>query len=610
MPKQVMLYDGTPLEFPDDTPQVVIDNVARRETESRRKASTDSMWRPVAQGIGAAIGGAGGLPLGPAGAYGGMALGDAMGGQVYDLAADAFRGDFSANANNQALRALQDVGWAGAVAPVGDAAIPFVKSLVGKAVRPLTPTGRLAGKLRGGQDISRLTEDLEAAGIQPTADLLTNNPEMQALGQSLRGMPGSGKILRESDIATTEAAKAYAGGVASSMGTPRTPAEVGGILRQYAQRTKHGMKMEFDRLYDDIEAALPDDELIPLHNTRAFFDGYEELAKTPLGREAMKGILPVRDQFYATITKEYADPSTGEVKKIIDPRITAGNARALKSIWGDVFKKNAEGIPERMGKELYHAMKRDILDAAISTSQETAQALKETDSMYSAFKGNPKTGVTGHQDVLDGMIQRDAGDAYKWLTQGVLDPASSGGRVGHAFGMLPENVSGDIRATITDQLGRATPGVQNAEGDAFSFSRFLTNFNRMSPETRAIVFGDKLPEIERLARISEAVKGTEKFANTSNTSNLQQWRNFISQPVTAASGLMGIGGAALSPATLVAGAAPVAGQFLVNRQMAKMMTNPETALWLARGAPQVQKQVSPGLMGLLGINMEDQARSQ
>lgn len=133
---------------------------------------------------------------------------------------------------------------------------------------------------------------------------------------------------------------------------------------------------------------------------------------------------------------------------------------------------------------------------------------------------------------------------------------------------------GDMVATLIDRMGHARKGAQNAEGDAFSPNVFLTNWNGMSKKAKALMFGNTelRQSLDRLSRISESVKDSAGFANTSNTGG-----------AIAAQGLIGAGGYGvgnLPGLALTTGATYLTG---------KLLASPRFAAWLAR-AP---KQASP-----------------
>lgn len=131
--------------------------------------------------------------------------------------------------------------------------------------------------------------------------------------------------------------------------------------------------------------------------------------------------------------------------------------------------------------------------------------------------------------------------------------------------MTPEE-AGQVRAVVVDRLGRATPGQQTAEGTAFSAGTFLTNWNRMTPQAKQTMFGDKSlrQNLDDIALLAERMKASQAMANHSNTGAAMQGSMMVQ------------GGWAIShlPSYLLGAGA----QFLTGR----MMASPRFANWLAK----------------------------
>ncbi|NBU79960.1 MAG: hypothetical protein EBS50_12980 [Sphingomonadaceae bacterium] len=138
-------------------------------------------------------------------------------------------------------------------------------------------------------------------------------------------------------------------------------------------------------------------------------------------------------------------------------------------------------------------------------------------------------------------------------------------RLSRLLSTLSPEEAGNVRATLIDRLGRATPGAQDAQGQAFSASTFLTNWNRMTPQAKATMFGDKgtRAALNDLAEIAQSTKATQSMANTSNTGVAVTSANVIAG---------GAGAAANLPATLlVAGSVYLTGKLMASPRFAKML---------------------------------------
>jgi len=131
-----------------------------------------------------------------------------------------------------------------------------------------------------------------------------------------------------------------------------------------------------------------------------------------------------------------------------------------------------------------------------------------------------------------------------------------------------DEISGHVLYT----LGRGKPNAQDAAGEVFSPSTFLTNWNKMSPGAKNALFsGERYaklrPALDRLVKVVEGAKQVEKQANTSGTARMAAYSILFS----------GLVAAPFSKAAAVAVAAPVASTYAAS----KLMTHPKFVNWLA-----------------------------
>lgn len=91
-------------------------------------------------------------------------------------------------------------------------------------------------------------------------------------------------------------------------------------------------------------------------------------------------------------------------------------------------------------------------------------------------------------------------------------------KLAQALRSMPEDEANTVRATIMDDLGRASSGQQNATGDVFSPAQFVTNWNNISERAKNILFtGDHRQALDDLAQLFSGMKSSTKFANSSKT---------------------------------------------------------------------------------------------
>jgi hypothetical protein len=112
-----------------------------------------------------------------------------------------------------------------------------------------------------------------------------------------------------------------------------------------------------------------------------------------------------------------------------------------------------------------------------------------------------------------------SGEAVYNQVAGDMDQKSGNlARLRDTWFRLPDEAKSTFAATKIDDLGRATPGNQNDLGDAWSFNTFLTNFNKLSPQARNIVFGAQSDaQLAKIATYANRLRQLDKARNFSNT---------------------------------------------------------------------------------------------
>lgn len=131
-----------------------------------------------------------------------------------------------------------------------------------------------------------------------------------------------------------------------------------------------------------------------------------------------------------------------------------------------------------------------------------------------------------------------------------------------------------VQATIVNRLGRATAGAQDAAGETFSPTTFLTNWNKMTPQAKASLFSNKdtRRNLDDIALIAENMKATQQMSNFSNTA-------------------MAVGGGGQSAGAVAVGMVvhPIAAAAILSGQLltGKLLASPGFARWLAK-APRTE----------------------
>jgi hypothetical protein len=163
---------------------------------------------------------------------------------------------------------------------------------------------------------------------------------------------------------------------------------------------------------------------------------------------------------------------------------------------------------------------------------------------------------------------------------------------------VPKPEQKAVASAFISKMGKALPGQQDELGDVFSTERFLTNWNKLSPEAKQVLFNrfgsDYRKNLDKIAETASMIReGSRVLANPSGT---------------AAAGVQ--------PATLaVLATAIAAGQYklltgllttsALSRASAKAFTNPKYVNWLAENSNIPTSAIPGAISTLSNIAKED-----
>jgi hypothetical protein len=448
-----------------------------------------------------------------------------------------------------------------ATAPVG---------LPGGAAARATGAARGAGRAGSRNPLAGLADDVamfERSNVDPSlaavqgrgaatvANVVAENP--------LAGIPSRGRMQRQATQAGEEAGR-IASGYGSSRGAQITGENVQAGVQRFARDrdTAGTFAARSEQLYE-----------------RAFGPILTAEAATPGG-------IP------ATATREVLLDAAGRINSealsgiIVDPRIprllTAlqkteqigfSDLRALRT-WIREAKGNQQlrqGLGQATLSRLEAALTEDIYHAAdvLGAGTSAGRDLRRADEYY-------RVGSERIENALQPFAAAKAGEsAYARVIQ-----AAGSGSSADAQKLLSLKRSlngeewGDIVANVVTELGRPAAGAASAGREGFSVAQFLTNYNKLSPRARQVLFGsvggggenaaNLAAELDNLAQVVERLKAVDRGANASNSF------------VNAQGGLTILGGLTDMGATATA-TGGMAG-------LGEIMTNPAVVRWLARAA--------------------------
>lgn len=260
----------------------------------------------------------------------------------------------------------------------------------------------------------------------------------------------------------------------------------------------------------------------------------------------------------------------------------------------------ASTVPRSKWKALYAALSDDLTGAAKATGN--ADAIKAVDRA----NAYTKAGHDRIDAVLDKVQSRGLPEEIYKAATNLSDMQAGASKIGTIMKSLTPEERDVVKSAFIRRMGTAKPGVQSAEGGIFSSQTFLTQWNQMSPQAKAVMFsgkeGNSLREnLDAVAQASSRIKdGSKVFANPSGTT-----------PAAAQMGLAGaVGGAAVAAASgnVAPAAALITGVAGANIT-ARLMTNPKFVGWLAAAAKLPEQQLAmrvPGLVNVLRAQTSDQ----
>lgn len=345
-----------------------------------------------------------------------------------------------------------------------------------------------------------------------------------------------------------------------------SPTGAGAAINAGAATAKTNMRAAEKAAYDKVDTLVPPQSPVDVSGTLAKLDA---LATPTPGAEATTGALispkitAMRDNLKADISKNGG--AAVPYSAATDLRTQLGNSID----WGFAPSNPVENAAL---KQVHGALKGDIDAGASAISPDAKQAVSDARSLYSANQDR--------RDLLNSIIDKAGGPeaVYQAATNGTKQGAT---KIGGVMSALDDGQQNLVRATVINRLGKALPGMQNAEGDAFNASTFLTNWNKLAPEAKDALFGAKGPT-------NQLRRGLDSFANTTSTiRNSTLYKNPSGTAAAAGHGygllaLLGEAGMALAghPHAIAASAGAIAG----NNLLARALTNPKLVSWLASSA--------------------------
>jgi hypothetical protein len=190
------------------------------------------------------------------------------------------------------------------------------------------------------------------------------------------------------------------------------------------------------------------------------------------------------------------DARTALSQGVYDGKLRSGQEKAI-------YKEVIGALSNDIETGLRSAGRKDALNLFKIADKAWKDRVEYIDTMLEPVIGSKKSGEQILASI-EGMAKGKAGGVR---------------RLSELMRELPDEQADNIRATIADGLGKATPGNQDDTGRQFSAGTFLTRWNQLSPKGKAALFGsgDLRQNLDEIAKIASATKQSGKYASMSNS---------------------------------------------------------------------------------------------
>ena len=418
---------------------------------------------------------------------------------------------------------------------------------------PKTLIQKTAGITQKSQETLKAFQD---SGVNPTLANIAEGQTSKTFQNLLGNFPGSrGVIEKATQDQVDNITKQIAGITRSEGGTIQ---EAGKTIQQGAKNVETALKARNEKLYNKLDKFIPEQgNKIPTTNLRS-------LAEDP----QIQDVAAVGSGDTAKVIKRYSE-IVDESGNISYPRLkifrsTIGAKLQSASLLGD----------ERGAlKKIYGALSEDMKAAVVENGGERGlQAFNKANNAFGRYQNI-------FESKINPLIDAKTPEAvYAMATSGTKQ---GGSNIRGIMKTLRPEQKEFVQGTITKRMGLANAGAQDATGEVFSPNKFLTEWNKLSPEAKLNIYDkNQVSAINNLNKAIDTIKATSKAKQSSNNLPYAAW----------------IGLGSLSLANLPAGVAAVAGANIT----ARMMTNPSFINWLTK-APKVSQRNIPKHLKTLSI---------
>ena len=525
-------------------------------------AAAGSPAGPVGAGAGALIGGTTGYMAGEG-------LGGALGRETYIKLLDYFG---ETEDNRTGLENTVDFGTTAAInafaGPLTNKIFTGVKNVAGRPIR--IANDAMTSKSR------EIYERMVEQGFNPTLGQVSDSKLVKLFEKTLANLPTSTNIMHQAAKDTLRQINKLAQEKIEKYGSGSTAEAMSRSLNTSLENVNKRYQLRSDQLYNRVKDQIPDGVKSEINNTIAFAGKYLEASQTASRGEAYD--LAVRKaqqlieeaQNKGGLTFEELKAFRSQIREIKEaPVFNGGSSNTAKEGLNSLYSAlthDLDNLVKSAGKQidnpnLYNQYQRAVryvkqeLGAGGGTAFARELIEKNKKKITSALKA-VETGSKNDAEVLRQLKKSFTEEEWSEVSGYMM--SSLGTRKGLSAG---------------DEIAEEVGDIVYKGGENFNPSTFLSNINKMSPESKTLLFGGKknkqlLKELndltDTIARVSQDAKD---MANPSGTARIGYMMAMFTPGAVIGGGGWDFGLSGL--------AAPW--------MSAKLMTNPDFVRWMSTG---------------------------
>lgn len=368
----------------------------------------------------------------------------------------------------------------------------------------------LRGLVRGrdGAQMQRTIEDFAALGATPSVGQASGNRLLQGAENLLAGGPTSAGVMNRFAERQADSIGQGLQRRADSLSRNASAERAGRAIERGVDTFAGNTNATKRALYWQADQFIPEQTPVQLQNT---WREVVDLTTPTAGATATSSAL--------------IQPTILRLRENLAADLAAGGGNipysALKRIRSDIGEAISNSSPLNPTSDIRELRR---LYAALSRDMEAAAQAQGPEAVRSARRANNYTrAVADRLEQVRRVVDKNGGPER--VFNAVMSGTRDGGTTLRAvMQSLPKEGQQALTAAVIRRMGLATPGAQDAAGDAFSAATFLTNWNRVSPEAKRALFDRHGPafsrDMDRIARVADNIKqGSRVFANPSGTAN-------------------------------------------------------------------------------------------